>query len=318
MKTTMRSLFAGMLLAAVLAGCGMPSLPGTGGLSLPSFRGSGHLPEDNFAPGWRRTSKVQRYAGRTLKDYIGAQAATFRQYGINLVCVADYTYGEDTVPTLTVESYQMDKPLAASGIFHYHRGVRIRGKAMPADVGVEAVYNDRVLYFYKGYFFFKLIYTGKEGTRMDLVALAKRIAGEIPGESRPPRGFEYLAVEGVDATTGHYSPGYTFNYDFLPPAIFAKAPGAGSIAEVLLMGHFEDKAAEVTGRDHRYWLQNNGTDYGSKRTAHRRLVWWGRDPTHGRIIMTRYRSYVIGVLTPKTYEMGEAILDRVVARIGGR
>jgi len=314
-----RILLVGLLVAAALAaGCSGSKLP----FRMPLIGGNDFLPQAEELPGWRMADDgIRRFAGRKLEKYIGTEANLIRNYGFHLLSAADYVRTGEDEPSLTIESYEMEKPLSASGIYHYHRGRklhRLEGRARPVDVGVEGVATERVLYFYKGLFFFKIIYTGSAAAAPDLVAIGRGMAGRIPGESRPPRGFEYLAVEGVDTSTSRVTPGYAFNYDFLPPAIFASAPGAGDIAEVFIIGHFDEEDARRTAKDYRTFLQLNGLDYEAKRTADRRLVWWARDPAQGRVIVTRYKNWVFGVQTPKTYERGEVLLDRIAARMQGR
>jgi hypothetical protein len=305
-----------VLAGLVLAGCPLSGLNPAQMLS-----GDGHLPEGAEIAGWQQTGDLERFGGKDLEDYIGRQAALYRNYGFVVLCVADYRRPGAEHPALTIESYEMERPMAASAVFHYHRGRKLpylEGSAAPVDVGVNGAGTERVLYFYKDRWFFKLIYSGAAGQEPDLPAIGRHIAAAIPGEARPPRGFEYLAVEGVDAKTAEPTAGYTFNYAFLPPAIRAEAPGAGPIAEVYLIGHFERDQAEKTAQDHRYWLRSNGLDYSVKRTGSGRLLWMGRDPSQGRVICTQYRTWVILVLAPKTYERGEVMLDRIVERISGR
>ncbi|MBN1257811.1 MAG: hypothetical protein JXA52_08915 [Planctomycetes bacterium] len=311
----LRALISSCLLTGLLAcGCGSSDLA----LPIPGFRGEGHLPENGVLEGWNRSGKFQRYGASSLHEYIGNQAKMIRSYGFNNLCACDYSRANDKYPTLSIESYEMDKPLAASGIYHYHRGRLLREMGTPVDVGVEGVIFNERLYFYQGRYFFKIIYTGKPETMPDLVAIAQKVAAEIPGTAEPPRGFQYLAVEGVDPKSGRVTAGYTFNYAFLPPAIFAKAPGAGKIAEVFLISHGEEDYAKKTGQDYRYFLQDSGLEYAFKRTSDRRLVWWARDTVQGRVVVTRYKTWIIGVLTPETYEMGEIIIDRVIERIRTR
>ncbi len=305
-----------LLVSLILIGCESPSILSKMP-SLPrAFTGSkSFVPADAFMPGWHIVGKKKWVVGNKLVDYIGRQAAAFNSYGISLLTAADYAPANSEEPILTIESYEMSTPLAASGIFHYHRGKILRGKGVPVDVGIEGVEVKGVMYFYKSRFFFKLIYTGSENMAINLADIAEKIATRIPGEARPPRGFEYLNVEGINPKSSRLSAGYTFNYDFLPPAIFSKAPGAGPIAEVFLIGHYDSKTAKKTARDYRYFLEKYGLDYSFKRSGRKRLVWWARDPTHGRVIVTCYGSWVIGVLTPQTYEKGEVILDRIVEMI---
>jgi hypothetical protein len=282
---------------------------------MPRLRFDGYLPAGEVLPGWKRVGKLQRFRGSGVEDYIGRQAVLFKNYGLNGLFVADYAPASAPYSTLTIESYQMEKPLAGSGIFHYYRGRKYRGLGVPVDVGVSGFYVRNVLYFYKDRFFFKVIYTGKEKVPPDLVTIGRTIANEIPGQARPPRGFEFLNVEGVNPKDAMVSGGYTFNYDFLPPSISAAAPGAGKIARVFLISHYEEDEATKTARDYRYFLENNALNYEFKRTSDGRLVWWGRDANQGRVIVTRYRKWVIGVLTPETYEKGEVVLDRVIRQM---
>jgi hypothetical protein len=299
------------------SGCNMPETP-LSKVSVPVFRADGHLPDNGFYQDWRIFGKKRWVAGRNLETYIGRQAAMFESYGASLLCTADYGPPKAEAPVLTIESYEMDSALAASGIFHYHRGHILRGQGRPADIGIEGVRGEGVLYFYKGIFFFKIIYTGPDEAMVDLEKIGRAIAADIPGGTRPPRGFEYLSVDGLEPKSSRLSAGYTFNYEFLPPAIFCKAPGAGKIAEVFLIGHHTEDQAERTARDYRFFLEKYGLDYSFKRSGMKRLIWWARDPTHGRVICTQYRRWVIGVLTPQTFERGEVILDRIVLRIAGR
>ena len=187
-------------------------------------------------------------------------------------------------------------------------------------VGAQGVldlrHERRNLYFYKQRFFVKLIYTGAKPVP-DLVPLAQAAARGIPGPGRRPEGFRYLDVDGVKPATAHATPGYTFNCDFLPPAITAKAPGAGSVvSDVYLIVHNDEEEARRTGRDYRQFLQLNGKNFDlERRRRERRLVWRARDPSQGRVICTRYKRFVIIVARPHTYAEGGRLLERIVAHI---
>lgn len=304
-----------LFVVCTLYGCNAPPVVNKVGGVVPQLRFDGYLPSNAILPGWKRIGKIQRFSGNGVEEYIGQQSQFFRNYGLNGLFVADYAPEGADYPILTVESYQMEKPLAGSGIFHYYQGQKYRGVGVPVDVGVSGFYVRNVLYFYKDRFFYKIIYTGKDKVPPDLVVIGRAIAAEIPGEARPPRGFEFLSVEGVNPKDALVSGGYTFNYDFLPPSISAAAPGAGKIARVFLISHYDEDESAKTGRDYRYFLERNGLNYEFKRTSDGRLVWWARDTNQGRVIVTQYKKWVVGVLTPETYETGEQILDRVVQQM---
>lgn len=313
--------------ALILAsGCRTPDLP------IPSMpgpmlrlKGDGHLPKSGFAAGWARAGDLRRFSARTLDDHIGRHADLVRSYGFEYLATADYARPDDERPVLTIESYEMSARLAARGLYHHYRGNRLPrlGKeVLPADVGAEAVRSGdgRLLYFYKDVYLFKILYTGPGGEGPEMAELGRAVARDIPGQSRPPRGFHYLAVDGVDASTAKVTAGNTFNYDFLPPAILARAPGAGAIAQVLLIGHYSEKQARKTAEMHRSWMEKNGSEFAVRRVERGRLAWRGRDPgiNDERLLMTQHGRWVIGVRGPKTYEKGHLVLDRIINNIRGR
>jgi len=278
------------------------------------------LPESGTVSGLVRIGKIRQYRTSQMDQFLGEGAKLFASYGAKLLAVADYRFA-DPKKTASIECYEMDSPVAAAGIYHYYRGKFLRGRGAPAQIGTEAVLDqgrgNRNLYFYKQRHFFKVIYSGNEPVP-DLMPLGRAIAGRVPGGDEKPRGFECLEVDGVDATSSYVTPGYTFNCDFLPPGIFAKAPGAGTqVAEAFVIAHSSDEDAERTARDYRTYLQINGTDYeASAFGKKRRACWQARDPSQGRVIFTVHRQYLVGVVRPQTYEAARPLLEAIVHRIG--
>ncbi len=281
-----------------------------------------YLPESDAVPGLVRTGRVRAYRGNEMRKYQGKSAALYLNYRATGLSVADF-YLSEPGRSLTIESYSMDGNIAAAGIFHYFRGRKLKGAGRPVPAGAEGVldvrHEKRNLYFYKQRYFMKIIYTGTKPIP-DLVPLAQAICARIPGSGSRPAGFKYLAVKGVNPKTAHVTPGYTFNCDFLPPGITAKAPGAGSVvSDVYLIVHNDDKEAEHTGRDYRQYLQINGKDFTLKRKSwHGRPVWTARDPSQGRVVCTVYKKFVIIVARPRSYPEGEQVVDNIVARIRSR
>ncbi len=311
-----RAILLGVL-ALTAAGCGsgiMKHVPFMGSIER-------YLPEGGAVPGLTRTSKLRGYRGDEMEVALGKSAVLYRNYGATGMSTADYVLGRDD-RSLTIQSFSMADDVAAAGLFHYFRGRKLGGSVERVDAGAEGIvdvrHERRNLYFYKQRYFFKIIYTGTAPVP-DLAPLARAIAARVPGRSERPAGLVYLEVEGVDTDSAQVTPGYTFNCDFLPPGVIAKAPGAGSaVAEVFLIGHNDKKEATRTGRDYRTYLQLNGKDYDSHQKAWRgRPIWTARDPSQGRVICTVYKEYVIGVVRPKDYALGEAIINRIIRKMGG-
>ncbi len=276
------------------------------------------LPDEKTYEELKPVGKKKTYAGEDkIKRYLGSSGKLFCQYGTSNIYVRDYEMGSSK-QTLTVEIYTLKSDKNAAGLFHYHRGRILRNQGTPVDAGVEGVVDTfrggRNLYFYKQLTFVKIIYTGSKPVP-DLVPLAKSIANDISGDNSPPTGVEHLNVEGVDAASWKVSPGYVFNYEFLSTGIFAKAPGAGPVAEVFIIGCFDEGEAKRSGSDYRLFLQLNGKDYTIKHKNFSRVVWWGQDPKQGRVICTVQDEFLVGILRPQTYETGEVVLDRIADHI---
>lgn len=308
---------AGLGLALLACGCGGSKLPVLGKLPFVSSDDTRYLPENGAVPGLARVGKMRGYGSKDMREYLGDATAMFVQYGAQGVSTADYTLGAKD-RTVTVECFLMEDDIEAAGIFHCYRGKKLRGLGSPVEAGAEGVLDrkrdGRNLYFYKQRFFFKIIYSGKDPVP-DLLPLARAVAARVPGNASRPKGFEFISVDGVDATTAGVTPGFTFDCDFLPPGVIVKAPGAGDVADLFLISHLDEKSAEKSGRDYRTYLQLNGENYESRKANGRREVWMARDPVQGRVIATVYGKYLVGVVRPKTYEDAEAIINRVLEKI---
>jgi hypothetical protein len=311
-------LFTAIALLFILSGCGMGEAI-VSRIPKPTFVNPGScLPKEGEIEGLHALAKPRHYKGDAMIDPLGKQATMFARYGAKSLSAGDY-YLQIPERTVTIEDYEMDDDVAAAGIFHFYRGRKLGQDGVPVDAGTQGVCDAgrerRNLYFYKQSHFVKLIYSGKDPVP-DLATLARAVSAKLPGGKEPPKGFSYLEVPGVDPSTARVTAGYTFNCDFLPTGIFAKAPGAGDISEVFLIGHLDEKDAQETGNNYRTYLEINGKDYTIKGSRRGRVIWWARDPDQGRVICTVYRKFLIGVLRPQTYDKGEAMLALIVNKMG--
>ena len=303
-----------LVICPVIGGCfGSGLIDRVPGVSSPVD----YLPNTGAVTGLVRTTKKSVYRGAKMGKRLGGNAALYVNYGARAMATADYTLG-GADGNLTVEIFIMEQDVAGSGLFHHFRGHKLRNTGRTVTVGAEGVVDtqrkDRNLYFYKESLFCKLIYTGREPVP-NLVPLGQRIAGRLRGHQKQPRAFQYLALEGIKPETASVSPGYTFNCQFLPPGVFADAPGAGAIARAFLIEHDSPKSAAKTAQDYRAYLSVHGANYGLKYGPKRRRTWWARQPDQGRVICTQYREWLVGVQWPKNYTKGEALIERIVDRI---
>lgn len=283
-----------------------------------SRRGGKIFPETGDIPGLERTSKVVTYQEDKFQEFYGAAGNRYIQYGLINLMTAEYLYNGPKGRT-TIEVATMENPTAAAGLFHYHRGSVLGGRGEEAPVGAEGVLDSRResrnLYFYRSNMFVKVVYSGAEPVP-DLRPIGKFIDEQLPmGRDDRPDGFNYIEIEGVNKDTISLTPGFTFNISFLPPSVWASAPGGGSQAsDLFIITKLNSRDAAELLTDYASYLRLHAEYIEEYKRGGQRYV-KGVDPNQGRVVATAYRHAFIIAARPDGYERGEALIDRVMARM---
>lgn len=278
----------------------------------------GMFPDNGDIPDLTRTGKVLTYEDKKFTEFYGEKGNLYLQYGMLHIMVGDYRYGGDG-RRLTIELATMENPTAATGLYHHHRGNIVIGKGEPVKVGAEGVLDTerdgRTLYFYRSNIFAKIIYSGKDPVP-NLLPIAKYIDERIPGgRDDKPDGFAYIEVEGVNKDTVALTPGYTFNISFLPPSVWASAPGGGSVAsDLFIITRNLDRDAAQLYSDYNSYLKLYAEYVEEYRRGKQRFT-KAVDPNQGRIVFTSYKNALILAVRPDGYDKGEVLIDRVIEKI---
>ncbi len=307
-----------LILFVGIAAVGEAAMPNPFRKNKSSNRRGGIFPENGDIPELERKSKVVTYKDEKFQEFYGAAGNRYVQYGLISLMTADYLY-HGPRGRLTIEVATMENPVAAAGLFHYHRGSVLAdgGEALP--VGTEGVLDSaresRNLYFYRSNMFVKLIYSGDDPVP-DLLPVAKFIDGQLPvGNDAKPDGFQYIEIEGVNAETISLTPGFTFNISFLPPAVWASSPGGGSQAsDLFIITRHNDREAADLLKDYTSYLRLYAEYIEEYKLEDRRYV-KAVDPNQGRVVATAYRHALIISARPDGYERGEELISRVIDRI---
>lgn len=284
---------------------------------------AGNLPADGAVAGLERTTPPRQiFRDNDIESYFGKNANFIRGMGLNTLHVAEYTLGGPG-RSLMIEAYQMNSEHAPAGMYYHYRAHRLHFQGEKVDVGAEGLLDTRSggrnLYFYKGHWFFSLVYTGKEPIP-DLVPLAQRIAAGVQGQNVRPRGFLHLEVDGVDAENAFISPGNMLNCEWLPPGVQALAPGAGPKAVAFVIPFADEKIADNTRNEFRQVLHMEGRDVRRARLPGdlNLTAEMGEDPKLGRVTFVTYRNWLVGVVHAEDYEPAQAILHRICLDIRNR
>lgn len=267
-----------------------------------------------------KTGKTLTYRGKKFQELYGAAGNRYLQFGMLNMMSSDYAYGGDD-KRLSLEIATMESPTAAAGLFHHHRGAVLRSQGEAVDVGAEGVLDSprggRNLYFYRGQFFVKIVYSGKAPVP-NLMDIAQFIDAGLPADrDEKPAGFALIDIEGVDANTIALTPGLTFNASFLPPSVWASAPGGGSTAsDLYIITRYSYRETAELYKDYRTYLTLHA-EYIEEYERDGLKLTKAVDPNQGRVLFTAYKTALIIAARPDGYDKGEVLIDRVIEKIDG-
>ncbi len=288
------------------------------GPSVGLGRGSRYFPNTGDVEDLVRTGKVLTYKNENFQDLYGAAGNRYIQYGMLNMMSADYDYGGDD-RRISLEIATMETPTAAAGLFHHHRGTVLKNRGEAIEIGAEGVLDvprgRRNLYFYRGKFFVKIVYSGKDPVP-SLMPIAEYVDARLPGgDEEKPAGFEYIDIEGVNKDTVGLTPGFTFNISFLPASVWASAPGGGSPAsDLFIITRYFNREVHELYRDYTNYLKLHA-EYVEEYERGDLQMTKAVDPNQGRVLFTFYKNVMIIAARPDGYEKGEELIDRVIEKV---
>jgi len=146
-----------------------------------------YLPEDGFYGGLKREEQVNFYDQTNLYEYIDGQAEGFIAY--NFQALASATYGANDDSNVTVDVYDMEKPIQAFGLYSTFRAPSNEF----AQLGGQGFKTAEGYMFWKGRYAVRI--SGNFGDEKRLyeaaLAAAKSAAGKIPDDRN---GLDILAL----------------------------------------------------------------------------------------------------------------------------
>ncbi len=296
------------------AKAGMPRFLGGG---RDTVRG-GMFPGKGDVPDLVPTKKALKYREEKFKEFYGANADIYIAYGIENLVSAEYEYGGKD-RRITIEMATMDDGIGSAGLFHHHRGVILKNTGEAVNVGAEGVLDvsrdGRNLYFYRSSIFVKILYSGREPVP-NLMPIAQYIDAKIPKDrDERPDGFEFIRVPWADEKTIALTPGFCFSLNFMPPAVTASTPGAGSIAsDLFIMTRRSNSDATDLFNDYRTYLQTFAEYIEEFRWDRQRLI-RAIDPNQGRVVFTAYKNVFIIAARPDGYDKGEELIKMVMQKV---
>ena len=281
---------------------------------------SGLLPENGEYPGLIAEGKRKTFILADKRDeYLGNNSVIFDNYGLVDFFHNEYTLGGKT-NYLSIESYRLAGDNGAAGVFYYFVRRKLMTKGKHVDVGADGVLDvkkeGRNLYFFKGRWFFALVYSGK-GEVPDLVPLAKYIASKAPGNNWKPDGFRYLDVEGISSKYAYVSAGNAMNFAFLPPSVTTFVSSVGLEANIYISNFNDEGDAEEAANNFKGLLR--GQDNYNKSTlsiaGKNYPLYQAIDEKEGRLMFVLYNKTIISISHVTDVDLAKTLFKRVILKI---
>ncbi len=282
---------------------------------------TGNIPLTGQYPGLVPIDKkiVNYFSTQDKARYLGNKAPLFDQYGLNSLHVCNFTL-DGPENYLTIEAYSVNSSVGAAGIYYYYKGKILYGGGKDVEVGAQGVLDtereSRNLYFYKGQFFYALVYTGKKPVP-DLVPLAREIADRTMGENFKPKGFEYLDVKGISTQFARVTWGNALNTEFLPPSVMALAWAAGKEAKIYVSSYNNKKDMEDSLLDFRRYLQLEAPDFKESRIKVGEgdyKLYTATDSTLGVIMVAVFEDNIITLVKPESLDKGMPLIRAIIEK----
>ena len=155
------------------------------------------LPEK--APGFEPAGQPERFVGKkALFDYMDGGAEVYLAYGFVDIGVRNYLSGAEKA---TLEIYQLGSPDDAFGAFSLNsRGENLDLGGTPSSLG------SGMLSFFKGRFYVRVVAKTEPAKARELmIALGKKVAATLPGESRVPAAVDSLPPGATQGTLRYFT-----------------------------------------------------------------------------------------------------------------
>jgi hypothetical protein len=274
----MRLLVGLLLLAPLLAARPMPA--GTS------------APVSEAASPWEHTAEPRTFGPANLYEYIDGAADLFLGYGFVSLTASEYRRGEDEEHEITVDVYDMGRPLHAFGVFASERPEG----AKALDLGAQSYSDAGLVAFWQGQYYVK-VSQASEGDTEAAIALAEAASARLPhATSMPPELSRLPAEDRVPGSERYYRTS-ALGHKFLAETVSATYRHGRTTAEVYIadLGSLE-KASEGLAR-----LRAFESDPGKSLEDVPRLgesAFGVHDPSLGEMVAVRHGRYlVIGTST---------------------
>lgn len=148
--------------------------------------------------GYQKNGEIESYNPDNLYDIINGAADSYLKYDFEELSIIRYKGNADQ--SLRIEIYRHSNSANAFGIYSNERPL----KGNWIDVGAQGYYENKILNFYKGKYYIKLMDYKIDNSEELLLIVAKKVAENLEGKNELPKLLESFPTDGKINYSGRY------------------------------------------------------------------------------------------------------------------
>jgi len=148
--------------------------------------------------GYQKNGEIEKYNPDNLYDIINGAADSYLKYDFEELSLVRYKGNTDQF--LKIEIYRHSNSANAFGIYSNERPL----KGNWIDVGAQGYYESKILNFYKGKYYIKLMGYKIDNIDELLLSVAKRVAENLEGSNELPKLLKSFPTKGKINYSGRY------------------------------------------------------------------------------------------------------------------
>jgi hypothetical protein len=258
-------------------------------------------------PGWKSEGEVYVFNPSNLYTYIDGAADFFIAYGFVELAGTSYIPINAGKDAITVDIYDMGKPLNAFGVFQSRKD-----DSLPSlNIGTASLGADGYLVFYKDRYYVEIQALITEKETAVIQTTAQRIAERIPGDNAIPMELSSFPEKNKIAGSERYIRGGILGHAFLDRGIICDYRIDSESVSTFIAFMPSRKDAITTVEIYRKFLCGSGKPCSSLEGFGER-GFASEEPYHKNIILAGEGAFVVGVYDITSVKQGTQLLKDVI------
>lgn len=264
--------------------------------------------------GWTLTGAPTLYVPGNLWEYIDGNADLFKSFGFQWLASGKYTRMATPDAFITVDIYDMNKPINAFGIYSAERA----GNIQYLQIGVQGYRSQDLLIFWQGRYLVKIAAVNAgNNIAPAMTDLAQNVAKAIPDPATIPAMVQLLPTAGRISNTEKYNRRNFLGHGFLTNVVSAQYQISTKKVTGFIIDAGTPQAAKAQISKLQAFEKADGKAFAASKIA-ASSGFTVRDPYLGAMAVVLRGQYIVGAYGGSDIKVVTAVAVKLVASVGTR